>query len=297
MARLLVIGRNGQVATTLSKAASADPSIQLTHVGRPDLDLGDTAGLADQIAQEQPDIVINPAAYTAVDRAESEPQIAHAINAIAAGEIARGAAFVNAPIIHLSTDYVFDGYLDRPYREEDAPAPLSVYGQTKLEGEQRVCAANSDHLIVRTSWIYSPHGSNFLTTMLRLGAERGALSIVDDQIGCPTSADDLAQALLQIAKRKLDRTAEQHRGIMHLAGSGHTSWFGFAQQMFKAASGAGHATPTLSPVSSSQFPTKALRPANSRLDCKRAQDVLGIRLADWQSSVERVTLELVHTRG
>lgn len=293
MARILVVGRSGQVAMALAHAAMTDKDCSVINLGRPKFDLTDTDTVATRIAEQAPDIVINAAAYTAVDKAESEPDLAHAINAVAAGEVARGAAISGAPIIHLSTDYVFDGALERPYREDDTVAPLGVYGRTKLEGEERVRAANPDHLIVRTAWVYSPYGANFVQTMLRLGAERDALSVVDDQTGCPTSADDLAKALLMIAREKLDSAGTGATGIIHLAGTGETSWYGLAAQVFKTAAASGRKAPGLTPIPTEHYPTPAARPANSRLDCSRARDVFGVGLPDWRTSVTDVTQRII----
>jgi dTDP-4-dehydrorhamnose reductase len=289
--KILVAGSTGQLARSLAAAALHDPGVKLTSLGRPELDLLDRASLEQIADRMRPDIVINAAAYTAVDRAEAEPERALAVNRDGAAALATVACRHGAPIIHVSTDYVFNGVKREPYRETDHPAPETVYGQSKLEGEQAVAQANPRHVILRTSWVYSQYGSNFVKTMLRLGGERPELRVVADQFGNPTYAGDLADAILNLTGQ-LARE-ESPWGIYHLAGDGDTSWHGFAERII--ACGVLHGlkrVPVLS-ISTSNFPTPAKRPANSRLDCSKARAVFGISLPCWTVAVARC-IELIY---
>ncbi len=265
------------------------PGLDLIHIGRPELDLESPSNLSGIMAAHAPDVVINAAAHTDVDRAEGDPERARAINALGAEQIAMGAAATDAPIIQISTDYVFDGQLDRPYVEDDAPTPINVYGHTKLEGERRVAAANHRHIIARTARVYSPWGKNFVTTMLRLARERDQVSVVNDQWGSPTSALDLADALLSLAD--VMHAAADHDpgwGVYHVAGSGAASWFDVAEATFAALQGLGHPVPSLKPVPASAYPTNAARPRRSALTCRRLADKMKIALPDWRKSLVSV---------
>ena len=273
MTDLLVFGRTGQVARELARLAP-----EARFLGRAEVDLTDPAACAALIRDARPAAVINAAAYTAVDRAESEPDAAWAVNSEGAGHVARACARTGLPLLHLSTDYVFDGQaVGHAYREDDPIAPVSVYGASKAEGDQAVRDATPRHAIVRTAWVYSPHGQNFVKTMLRLGRERPELGIVADQHGCPTSAADIAGALVAMAVRMADSGAGGDLyGTFHFSGTGPTTWYGFAQEIFRLAAHHGNPVPTLRPIATADYPTPAARPANSVLDCSRLREVYGI---------------------
>lgn len=285
-------GTNGQVVTALREGCAAVAGIECVALGRPELDLDrpDTAAAA--IAGARPDIVISAAAWTAVDAAEDEPDAAFRANAESAGEVARGAALAGAPVIQLSTDYVFDGSKAGAWTEEDPVSPLGVYGVSKLEGERRVAAANPRHVILRTAWVYSPWGKNFLKTMLALAETRDTLTIVDDQYGCPTSALDIADAVLAVAQQVLAKPDFAGWGIYHLAGTGTATWCDFAREIFRQAAALGLPYAATKPVATSAFPTKAKRPANSRLDCSKFEQAFGYRAPPWQLGVQEVLSEL-----
>ena len=287
--RVFVTGAQGQLARCLAQRTA--PGLDILCVGRPGFDLLDRDSAISAVLAAKPDIVVNAAAYTAVDQAESEPDLALAVNRDGAGAMAQAASLLGAPVIQISTDYVFSGAKPEPYVEDDKTGPLCVYGQSKLEGEIAVRAANPRHAIVRTSWVYSPFGANFVKTMLRLAGERDALNVVDDQFGCPTSAGDLADVVLAIGRALL--AVPGLAGTFHAAGQGDTSWFGFAQEIFAVASRAGLRAPALSPIPTSAYPTPARRPMNSRLSCARLGREIGCALPPWQASVGRCVLDLV----
>ncbi|MGL4290525.1 MAG: dTDP-4-dehydrorhamnose reductase, partial [Phreatobacter sp.] len=244
--------------------------------------------LDDLLNRHGPDVVINPAAYTAVDKAETDADAAFAVNRDGARAVAEAAGRRDIPVIHLSTDYVFDGTGKTAYRETDAVNPGSVYGRSKLAGEQAVAAANTRHLIIRTAWVYSPFGANFAKTMLRLGRERPSLGVVDDQWGSPTYAPDLAEALLTLASR-LAKPAwrDEWAGIYHLAAGPAMTWCAFARAIFAVSARHGGPTVPVEAIATSDYPTAAARPANSRLDCARIENRFGIRLPDVQDALER----------
>jgi dTDP-4-dehydrorhamnose reductase len=284
--RVFVIGTEGQVARSLREAAASFDDLELACGCRPGLDLLKPASLHAALADFRPDVVINPAAYTAVDRAESEPDLAFAINRDGARAAAVAAAEVGAPIIHLSTDYVFDGRKAGAYVETDPAAPQGVYGRSKLEGELAVIDANPDHIIARTSWVYAPFGNNFVRTMLRLGRSHDRIAVVDDQTGCPTFAADIAVALIEMARRLLDdRDRARYAGIVHLAGPDAMTWHGFAKAIFAGVVARGGKAPTLDPISTADYPTAAVRPVNSRLSTAKLGSTFGIDLP-------RVTISL-----
>jgi dTDP-4-dehydrorhamnose reductase len=285
--RLLVFGRTGQVARALARAA-ATQGITLAALGRAEADLADPAACARAIEEAAADAVINAAAYTAVDRAETEPDLAARINAEAPGAMARAAAARGLPFLHVSTDYVFDGTPGRPWREDDPTGPLGVYGASKLAGERAVAAAGGPHAILRTAWVFSADGTNFVKTMLRLGAGRDALRVVDDQRGGPTPADAIAGALLVVA-----RTLAEGRGtsgVFHFAGAPAVSWADFAAAIFAARGGP--AAPRIERIASSDWPTPTRRPLNSVLDCSRIRAVYGIAQPDWRAHLPAVIEEL-----
>jgi dTDP-4-dehydrorhamnose reductase len=284
--RLYVIGGQGQVARSLLEAAARDNDIVFGCGQRPDVDLLRPASIARALADFGPDIVINPAAYTAVDKAESEPEQAFALNRDGAGHVAAAAAHRSAPVIHLSTDYVFDGTKDAPYVESDPVNPQSVYGKSKCEGEGSVAAANPQHIVLRTSWVYSPFGTNFVRTMLRLAAERDSLRVVDDQIGCPTYAPDIAVAAIAIARKVLaEGWRPEFAGVTHLAGPEARSWYAFANDIVRGAALRGGRSVPVSPILTSEYPTLAARPANSRLSTARLASVFDIRLPQLRRSL------------
>jgi dTDP-4-dehydrorhamnose reductase len=284
--RIFVTGAEGQVARSLREAAALDDAIEMACGARPDVDLLRPATAARAIEAFRPDLVVNPAAYTAVDRAESEPDLAFAINRDGAGAVARAAAGVGAPIIHLSTDYVFDGIKPGPYLESDAPCPAGVYGASKLAGEAAVAEANPRHMILRTAWVYAPFGANFVRTMLRLSGERELLTVVDDQVGCPTYAPDIAAAILAIASR-LDRGGWQgaYAGVTNCAGPDAMSWRAFAQAIVSGSALRGGRDIPVASITTADYPTPAKRPANSRLDSARLADLLGVRLPPCEVSL------------
>lgn len=289
--KLLVTGKDGQVAACLVQAAAKLDGVEVVAVGRPELDLARPETVAPAIAAARPDIVASAAAYTAVDKAEDEPDLAHAVNAIGAGAVAAAAKAIGAPVIHLSTDYVFSGEGTRPYRETDPTGPRSVYGRTKLEGEERVAAANPRHVILRTAWVYSPFGRNFVKTMLALAASRDEIAVVGDQWGNPTSADDIAAGILHIAGRIADGNAPC--GIFHLAGTGGATWSDFAAHVLQASARVGGPTARIRAIASADYPTKARRPANSRLSTDALAQAFGWRAPDWRDSSDAVVRRLV----
>lgn len=284
--RLVVTGREGQVARSLVERALGRTDIDVVTVGRPELDLARPETIAPAIAACRPDVVVSAAAYTAVDQAEDEPDLAHAVNAVAAGEVARAAGEIGVPVIHLSTDYVFSGDKPEPYVETDATGPIGVYGKSKLAGEIAVAAANPRHVILRTAWVYSPFGKNFVKTMLRLAETRDELSVVSDQWGNPTSALDIADAVLAACERLRRKEDAQTHGVFHLAGTGDATWADFAEEIFRASTRLGGPGATVRRITTGEYPTKAARPANSRLDSRRFGDVFGYSAPDWRRSVQ-----------
>jgi dTDP-4-dehydrorhamnose reductase len=275
--RMYVIGGQGQVARSLREAATRDNDIVFGCAQRPDVDLLRPASIAQALAEFRPDIVVNPAAYTAVDKAESEPDQAFALNRDGARVVAAAAAEQDAPVIHLSTDYVFDGTKDAAYVESDAVNPRSVYGHSKREGELAVAAANSQHIVLRTSWVYAPFGINFVRTVLRLAAERDSLRVVDDQIGCPTYAPDIAAATIAIAKKVIaEGWHSKFAGVTHLAGPDALTWYTFANDIIRGAASRGGRSVPISPILTSDYPTPAARPANSRLSTARLASVFDV---------------------
>ena len=283
--KLLVTGRDGQLARSLAERASDHPGLTLIFTSRADADLSSSGSVAAAIAAVQPDLVINAAAYTAVDQAEAEPALAFRVNAEGAGEAAAAARNLGAAIIQLSTDYVFDGTAGEPYREDAAPEPLSVYGRSKLAGEEAVRAENPNHLILRTSWVYSPFGGNFVKTMMRLAAEREMLDVVADQFGCPTSGLDLADAILRIAERWRDGVLRELGETYHLAGTGSASWLDLAAAVMAECRRLDLPAADVRPISTADWPAKAARPAYAVLDCAKIERDLGLRLPEWRDSV------------
>jgi dTDP-4-dehydrorhamnose reductase len=294
--RVLIAGSAGQVARALVAAAPA-AGLHVTALGRPDLDLTDPVSIDAVLDKVRPDIVINAAAYTAVDQAEADEAGAFALNAVGAGQLAAAAARLGAPIFHLSTDYVFDGSKPAPYAETDPVAPLGVYGRSKLAGEEAVAAANPRHLIFRTAWVYSPVGKNFAKTMLRVAEARGALSVVHDQVGNPTSAADIAAALWKVAGRITADPSALRAGTYHMTASGEASWAEFAEEILRVSAELGGPSASVTRITSSEYPTPTRRPANSRLDCTKLSRAFGVILPQWQVSTRACIEELVRTKG
>ena len=295
--RILLLGASGQVGFELQRSlAPLGTVLPATRSGQLPggqsclrADLADPRQLAALLDVQRPRLVVNAAAYTAVDRAEDEPELALRINAEAVGELARWCAAEDAALLHYSTDYVFDGHATTPYREDAPTAPLGAYGRSKLLGEEQLRAAGCRHLILRTAWVYAARGGNFLRTMLRLAAERGELAVVDDQVGAPTPARHIAAATAALlAQGRTDA------GTFHLTASGECSWHGFAAAIFEQAVAAGllPRAPVLRAITTAEFPTRARRPRYSRLDTSRLAAEAGLRLPDWREGLRDVIGEL-----
>lgn len=295
--KILLLGKNGQVGWELQRSLA--PLGELIALDRDSQDYcGDLTklqGLAETVQQITPDIIVNAAAYTAVDKAESEAELAHLINADAAGVLAQQAKQIDAWLIHYSTDYVFDGSGETPWQEADTTGPLGVYGATKLAGEQAIQNTDCKHLIFRTSWVYSARGNNFAKTMLRLAQERESLTVINDQFGAPTGANLLADVTAH-AIRTLQTTPEL-AGLYHLVAGGETSWHGFASFVIDYAQKKGHnlktTVETIAPVPTSAFPTPAKRPSNSRLNTNKLQTSFALTLPDWKTGVTRMLTEFL----
>ena len=310
MAKILLFGRSGQIGWELAHRLSSLG--ELTVLGSTDVDFASPGGIRAAVRAIHPLLIVNAAAYTAVDKAESEPDLARAINAQAPGVLAEEAVRIGSLLVHYSTDYVFDGGKTEPYIESDPANPINVYGRTKLEGEQAIAhaMAGSDarFLIFRTSWVYGARGTNFLLTMLHLAKERSELRIVDDQVGAPTSSEAIAEATFSVLVRvfaegstaagtRLQSSKEialpafpaDWSGIYHLTCSGATSWFGFAEEFLtRTAESSGAQIPRLVPISSAEFPRPARRPANSRLSCELFRETFQVTLPTWQEALQRV---------
>lgn len=290
--KILLTGVTGQVGWELQRAlvtlgdaiavkrSNSNPNLQM--------DLAQPDTIRRVIQEVKPDLIVNPAAYTAVDKAESEPELAMMINGTAPGVIAEEAKQIGAAIVHYSTDYVFDGKSQTPYTELDRPNPQNIYGKTKLAGEQAIQAVGIPHLILRTSWVYSLRGKNFLLTMLRLGRERQELRVVDDQIGAPTWSGAIAKATTEIlagANGNISNYLAQNGGLYHLTASGKTSWYGFAKAIFENDTNE-RKLENLVPISSEEYPTPAKRPTFSLLDCEKLSSSFGVVLPDWEESLK-----------
>jgi len=293
--KILLLGKSGQVGWEAQRAlAPLGELVALDRHGSDGLcgDLEQVDTLADTVRRLAPDIIVNAAAYTAVDRAEHEAERAQRINADAVAVLAEQAVELGALLVHYSTDYVFDGSGEQPWREDDKPAPLSVYGATKLAGEQAIRDSRCDHLIFRTSWVYAARGGNFARTMLRLAAEREQLTVIDDQLGAPTGADLIADVSAHAIRSTLAN--RDLCGTYHLAAAGLTSWHGYASFVIDHARRAGTplAVQTITPIPTASYPTPATRPLNSRLDTHRLRSRFGLHLADWRDGVARMLTEI-----
>lgn len=296
---ILIVGAAGQVGVELQRSFAGFGRIVTADIDSVDLAEADqTRALVRRV---QPNVILNAAAYTAVDRAESQPELAMAINATAPRVLAEEALPLNALLVHYSTDYVFDGQKQGPWVESDAPNPLSVYGATKLAGEQAIAEVGGRYLIFRTSWVYGPHGKNFLLTMLRLASERDSLSIVDDQFGSPTTSIELARATRVITEGALAGkfgSTEEWAGLYHMTCADSTTWFGFAKAIFdQAAARLDVKSPTLTPLATKDYPTPARRPSNSVLSNQKLFDRFGVRLATWQAALGQVIDTLASARN
>lgn len=295
--KILLFGKNGQVGWELQRSLAPLGELIALDADSADLcgDFADPGGIAQTLRAVAPDVIVNAAAHTAVDKAENEPELARAINALAPGVLAQEARRSNAWLVHYSTDYVFDGSGEKPWLEADSTAPLSIYGATKLEGEQLIGQSGCRHVIFRTSWVYGARGGNFAKTMLRLAQQRDNLNVIDDQIGAPTGADLLADITAHAI-----RTARQRAevsGLYHLAAAGETSWYGYASFVIEFARKAGVplkvAPDAIRPVPASAFPTPAKRPHNSRLNTTKLHNTFDFFLPDWQIGVERMLTEIL----
>lgn len=290
MRKILLTGKNGQVGWELQRTLASLGDV--VAVGHREMDLADPDSIRSVIRQARPDLIVNAAAYTAVDKAESEPDLAMAVNGIAPGIMAEEAKRLNAAMVHYSTDYVFDGAKKTPYSEEDIPSPLNVYGQTKLAGERAIQVAGVPYLILRTSWVYGARGKNFLLTILRLTRERSELKIVDDQVGAPTWSRMLAEMTSQIVAQFLSPLCRPAipiadiSGTYHMASSGSTSWHGFAAKILESAPGhAIQAMPKLIPIPTSDYPLPAKRPRNSCLSNEKLTRTFGLAIPAWEESL------------
>ena len=294
---ILLLGKNGQVGWELQRSLSVLGQVTALDFDSTDHcgDFANPAGVADTVRALRPDVIVNAAAHTAVDKAESEPALAHTLNATTPGVLAQEAARLGAWLVHYSTDYVFDGSGSRPWVEADTPAPLSVYGATKLAGEQAIQQSGCQHLILRTSWVYAARGGNFAKTMLRLAQERERLTVIDDQWGAPTGADLLADVTAHAISHLRQRP--QDGGLYHCAAGGETNWNLYAKYVLAHASQAQPAinikATEVAPVPTSAFPTPARRPHNSRLDTRKLQATFGLALPPWQHGVARMLTEIL----
>jgi len=292
--RIVVTGREGQVARSLAERGAMRHGIDIVCLGRPELDLAATGSVLTAIRAAQPDLVVSAAAYTAVDAAEDDRVTAFSVNEEGAGAVAHAAHLCGVPLIHLSTDYVFSGDGVEAYTEDMPTGPRSVYGLSKLAGEHAVAAANPDSVILRTSWVYSPFGRNFVKTMLRVAEDRDEISVVDDQTGNPTSALDIADAVMDVAVQLHGGGAR--RGIYHYAGLGRTTWCAFARHVFAESAARGGPCATVRAITTADYPTKATRPRNSSLDAGKLAADFGVRALDWRDSVGRVVDRLLAER-
>lgn len=289
--RIAVTGQAGQVATSLVERGAA-AGHEIIAIGRPALDLTNPASVARALAEEMPDAIVSAAAYTAVDKAETERELAHAVNCAGAGSVAQAAKALGVPLVHISTDYVFDGTLARPYVESDPTKPTGVYGASKLAGEQAVLATHANTAVLRVAWVYSPFGGNFVKTMLRLAGERDSVSVVADQIGNPTSALDIADGIIAVATNLVANSDPALRGTFHMTATGRASWAEFANAIFSASAALGGPSASVTPIGTADYPTPATRPANSRLDCSLIARTHGVTLPRWQESLNTVVARL-----
>jgi dTDP-4-dehydrorhamnose reductase len=281
---ILVTGGSGQLAHALDRGATGRAMLR---VGRPTFDFDQPDGLHLLLREVAPSLIVNAAAYTAVDKAEEVPEAAYRANRDGPALLAGYCAEAGIPLVHVSTDYIFDGLKGAPYTETDPPSPTGVYGASKLAGEQAVAASGARAVVLRTSWVYAETGKNFVLTMLNAAKKTSQLRVVADQRGCPTAAADLAAAILAIADRLADGWDAEPAGVYHAAGSGETTWHGLAEAVFARAERHGLARPAVAAIATADWPTPARRPPDSRLDCGKLQRAFGLRLPDWRDSVDR----------
>lgn len=292
--RVLIAGWQGQVASALVALVPSRDDVSSFAVGRPALDLCELPTLQRAMSDADPDVIINAAAYTAVDEAETNEAAAFALNRDGARMLAKSAYDKGVPIVHLSTDYVFDGCLDRPYREDDSVGPQSVYGRSKLEGERAVIEANPRHVVLRTSWVYSETGSNFVRSMFEKARTSQPVDVVTDQIGSPTYAPQLAMSIMDVAARVAGCGEEDDLwGTYHVAGAGEASWYDLACEVMNASDRAGGPRTEVNPILAQSYPNVAPRLANARLDCTKLRDQFGIRMDDWRHGVRDCVVNLV----
>lgn len=290
--RIAVTGKAGQVVTALIERGEA-AGHEVVALGRPELDLADPATILPALQAAKADVIVSAAAYTAVDKAETEADLAYAVNGAGAGAVAKAAKALGLPLIHISTDYVFDGAGDRPWREDDATGPTGVYGASKLAGEQAVLAAYPENsAVLRVAWVYSPFGGNFVKTMLRVGADRDELAVVADQIGNPTSALDIADGILTVATNMVSDSDPAKRGLFHMTATGEASWADFAEAIFAASAARGGPSAAVRRIPTADYPTPAKRPANSRLDSGRIAAAHGVTLPHWRDALNVVIARL-----
>lgn len=291
--RLLIAGWRGQVARALAEIAPFSADISALALGRSALDLQDPGSVTRAMADLRPDVVINSAAYTGVDKAESEPEAAFRLNRDGAGALAAAAARHGAAIIHISSDYVFDGSKSTPWTEDDPTAPINVYGGSRLAGEEAVMAANPHHIVIRTSWLHGPHGRNFAKTVTRLAADgKAPLQVVSDQVGSPTYAPHLAATILELARRVVAERDAIPWGVYHAAGAGRASWYELAAAILHEARRQGLPAVPVEPIAASQYPTIAPRMANAQLDCGKLERTFGLSLCDWRQGVAECVARL-----
>jgi dTDP-4-dehydrorhamnose reductase len=296
--KILLFGKGGQVGWELQRSLA--PLGELVALDRHSTghcgDLCNLEGIRATVLQLRPDLIVNAAAYTAVDKAESDAATAHTVNAVAPGVLAEAAQAAAAWLVHYSTDYVFDGSGSKPWQEDDPTGPLNVYGESKLEGERRIFASCKKHLILRTSWVYAERGGNFAKTMLRLAGERDRLTVINDQFGAPTGADLLADVTAHMARTAMSAASDRFAGIYHVAAAGETSWHGYARFVVDWACSAGLPLRTspagVDPVPTTAFPTPAMRPGNSRLNTAKLRNSFGLTLPEWQQGVVRMLSEI-----
>ncbi|MXN67199.1 dTDP-4-dehydrorhamnose reductase [Stappia sp. GBMRC 2046] len=282
---ILLTGAGGQLGVEIARQAG-DSALELTALAHHELDVSEREAVLDAVSAVRPRVIINAAAYTAVDDAEADRQTAFAVNSDGPANLAEAAEKTGATLVHISTDYVFDGSKSLPYAETDETSPINVYGESKLAGETAVQSTCARHVILRTSWLYGLHGGNFVKTMLRLGKERDVLRIVSDQTGCPTYTGDLAAAILSICRRHVDGNPPQDGfGLFHYAGAGQTSWYEFAREIFRLSNAFGMKAPRLEAIATTDFPAKAPRPQNSALECSKIEAAYGLRARPWRSSL------------
>jgi dTDP-4-dehydrorhamnose reductase len=295
--RIAVTGKVGQVVTSLIDRGAA-AGHQVIAVGRPELDLLAPGGVTHALEVVEPDVIVSAAAYTAVDKAEDDCDVAFAINGRGAGAVAEAASTIGVPLVHLSTDYVFDGTLNRPYHETDLTEPATVYGASKLVGEKAVKAAHGrNSAILRVAWVYSPFGNNFVKTMLRLARDRDEVSVVADQTGNPTSALDIADGILRVADNLVRDVDPVLRGVFHLTASGQATWAEFAEAIFAVSAELGGPHAQVRQITTNEYPTPAARPMNSRLDCRHIAQAHGVILPDWRIALETVVTRLQTDAG